>query len=96
MIKASKIKHRGLRELYDNGRTRRVPQSLLARIRQRLDILEAMEDLTETAQAVQSLRIHQLTGKRRGTWALWVSGAWRLTFKYKNGDVYDLDLEQYH
>ncbi len=96
MIKAGKIKHRGLRELYNNGQSRRVPQDLLVRIRQRLDILEAMEDVAETAQAIQSLRIHQLTGKRRGTWALWVSGAWRLTFKFRNGDVYDLDLEQYH
>jgi proteic killer suppression protein len=55
-----------------------------------------MENLTETAQAFQSLRIHQLTGKRRDTWALWISGAWGLSFKFKNGDVYDLDLEQYH
>ena len=96
MIKASTIKHRGLKELYNNGRSRKVPQDLLVRIKQRLDILEAMEDVTETAKAVQSLRIHQLTGKRRGTWSLWISGAWRLTFKFRNGDVYDLDLEQYH
>jgi proteic killer suppression protein len=96
VIQASKFKHRGLRELYNNGRSRRVPQDLLVRIRQRLDILEAMEDLTETAKVIQSLRIHQLTGKRRGTWSLRVSGPWRLTFRFRNGDVYALDLEQYH
>ncbi len=40
--------------------------------------------------------LHQLSGARAGTWAISVSGAWRLTFKFEKGDAYDVDFEQYH
>jgi toxin HigB-1 len=55
----------------------------------------------ETAQVIQDMdlpgfRLHQLKGKLRGRWAISVSGNWRLTFKFKNGDAYLLDYEDYH
>ena len=96
MIDEPSIKHRGLIELYTTGQTGRIQQSLIRRTKQRLDLLDAAEDIEDTARAYQSLRLHKLSGKRRGTWSMWVSGAWRLTFKFKNGNVYDLNLEQYH
>lgn len=40
--------------------------------------------------------IHQLRGDRAGTWSVSVSGNWRLTFDIENGEVCDLDLEDYH
>ena len=55
-----------------------------------------MEDVAQTASAFRSLKIHGLSGKRRGIWAMSVNGPWRLTFRFKNGDVFDLNLEQYH
>ncbi|MGB0563272.1 MAG: type II toxin-antitoxin system RelE/ParE family toxin [Spirulinaceae cyanobacterium] len=37
-----------------------------------------------------------LKGNRKGTWSIRISGNWRLTFKFKNQDVYDVNLEDYH
>ena len=37
--------------------------------------------------------IHQLSNER---WALNVSGNWRLTFEFIDGDVFVLDYEDYH
>ena len=34
------------------------------------------------------------TGSYR--WSIWVSGNWRLTFEFRDGDVYILDYEDYH
>ncbi len=33
---------------------------------------------------------------RKGTWAISVSGNWRLTFQFENGNVYILNYEDYH
>lgn len=96
MIDAGSIKHKGLAELYRTGRTSKVQTALVERTKQRLDVLDAAEDIEDTASAFQSLRIHKLKGKKRGTWSMWINGPWRLTFRFKNGHVYDLDLEQYH
>lgn len=96
MINAKSIKHKGLAELYTQGRSKKVHSSLLNRIKQRMDLLDATDDIDDSARAFSALRIHPLKGKRRATWSLWVSGPWRLTFKFRNGNVYDLDLEQYH
>jgi toxin HigB-1 len=41
-------------------------------------------------------RIHLLTGDRAGTWSMSVSGNWRITFTLENGEVRNLDLEDYH
>jgi proteic killer suppression protein len=41
-------------------------------------------------------RLHQLKGDRAGTSSVWVSGNWRITFKFAGGDAHDVDLEDYH
>lgn len=41
-------------------------------------------------------RFHRLQGRRRNTYAVSVSGNWRLTFKFDGRDAVDVDLEDYH
>lgn len=40
-------------------------------------------------------KLHQLKGARKGTWAVSVSGNWRITFRFVGG-AQDVDLEDYH
>jgi proteic killer suppression protein len=42
------------------------------------------------------LRLHPLKGERKGTWAVGVSGNWRVTFAFSGPDVVDVDYEDYH
>ena len=42
------------------------------------------------------LALHQLSGDRAGTWSIPVSGNWRLTFDVRQGEICNLDLEDYH
>lgn len=41
-------------------------------------------------------RLHPLKGERKGQWAVWVSGNWRLVFAFDGEDVTDVDLIDYH
>lgn len=40
-------------------------------------------------------RVHQPRGDRAGTWSISVSSNWQLTFDVRQGEIYDLDLEDY-
>lgn len=40
--------------------------------------------------------LHELKGSRKGVWSISVSGNWRLTFEFMDGNAYQLDNEDYH
>ena len=42
------------------------------------------------------LELHKLQGGRKGTWAVKVSGNWRVTFRFAGKDVEWVDYEDYH
>jgi proteic killer suppression protein len=42
------------------------------------------------------LNLHKLKGRRKNTLAVKVSGSWRVTFKLKNGDILEVNYEDYH
>jgi toxin HigB-1 len=45
---------------------------------------------------IPGFRLHELKGNRADTWSISVSGNWRLTFKFRDGHVHDLDYDDYH
>lgn len=88
------FKHKGLREFYETGKTKgiRADQSRrIAIILAALDTAQSLDDLNRP-----SLRLHELKGERRGTWAVSVNGPWRITFTHEDGKFDVSDLEQYH
>ena len=42
------------------------------------------------------LRLHPSKGDLKGHWAVWVSGNWRVTFRFEEGSVEDVDYVDYH
>ena len=83
-----------LEEFWHNGKHKRVPP-VAARLLRKLDMLNravARKDL----HAPPSNRLHALHGDREGQYAISVSGPWRLCFRFEEGDIFDLELVQYH
>jgi proteic killer suppression protein len=64
------------------------------RLRQILALLETSETLDD--MNLPGLNLHELKGKRKGTWSVIVSGNWRVTFKLQEGDAFDVNYEDYH
>jgi proteic killer suppression protein len=54
-----------------------------------------MQD-SEKLRAFPLWKAHQLAGDRRGVWSLHVMRNWRLTFRIKDGEILDVDYEDYH
>lgn len=84
-----------LEDFWHNGRHKRVPSELKGRLARKLDMLEGASELQDLA-ALPSNRLHSLHGDREGKYAIAVNGPWRLCFRFEDGDVYDLELVQYH
>jgi proteic killer suppression protein len=87
------FRHKGLKQLY-NGKPRGVPAPLRERIRQILALLDRAP--SPLGLALPGLRLHELKGELKGTWAVSVSGNWRVTFRFENGSACDVNLEDYH
>ena len=41
-------------------------------------------------------KLHPLKGELKGHWAVWVSGNWRMTFAFEDGDAVLVDYQDYH
>ena len=55
-----------------------------------------MENATNLGDFQRVSHFHALRGNRRASYAFHVTANWRLTFKFRDGDAYDLDYEDYH
>lgn len=60
-----------------------------------LDALDAAQAL-DPLRALQAVRLHALSGPRRGVWAMTINARWRLTFRFADGDAHDVAIEDYH
>lgn len=56
-----------------------------------LDTSQTIDDMD-----IPGYRLHPLKGKMKNRWPVSVSGNWRLTFEFNDGNVYLLDYEDYH
>ena len=61
-------------------------------------MLTFLQDMTDPEQlrAFPLWRAHRLSGNRKGVWSLHVTRNWRLTFRIGDGEVWDVDYEDYH
>jgi len=89
------ITHKGLKAYIENNNAKGLPQDKIARIQNVLAALILAPDM-DRVEGPPGWKIHQLKGDRAGEWSIAVSGNWRITFRIEDGDIADLNLEDYH
>lgn len=85
------FRHKGLSELFEKGRSPRVPAQLLKRCANLLEVLDEAEQLSD----LTGFSTHPLHGNPV-RYAMSVSGSWRITFEWQAPHASRVDLEQYH
>ena len=88
------FKHRGLKRFFETSSTRGIQSDQATRIRLILARLNASIDAR--VMNLPGLHLHELSGRRKGTWSVRISENWRVTFKFEGPDAVDIDLEDYH
>ena len=91
------VLHKGLRRFIEADDTSGLQAAVVEKLRRILSFLQDMER-EEELRTVPSWKAHQMTGDRKGTWSLFVTKNWRLTFRIDKDEVeiIDLDYEDYH
>ena len=89
------FQHKGLENLFLKGQTKGVKADHIKKLRQILAVLNAVKTLDEI-KLVKPFRCHALTGHRKKEHAVWVNKNWRVTFEFKQGDIYLTNYEDYH
>lgn len=87
--------HKGLKKLYLDDTHKGLPPDAVDKLQAMLSFLQDMQD-PEKLRAFPLWKAHQLTGNRKGFWSLHVTRNWRLTFQIKDGEIVDMDYEDYH
>lgn len=88
------FRHKGLRRFYEVGSLRGIQANHARRLRLQLTALDTAAGITDLD--LPGYGLHRLKGNRAGLWAISVSGNWRLTFEFVDGNVHVLDYEDYH
>jgi proteic killer suppression protein len=87
------FRHKGLKELFETGKSAMVPPALRQRCSDRLEVLDAATDLSDLN--LPGYNLHPLhTAPVRHS--IHVNGPWRITFEWNAPKASRVDLEQYH
>lgn len=89
--------HKGLRRFIEDDDATGLQAVVVPKVRRIVTFLQDMEQEDEL-RTVPSWKAHQLTGDRKGTWSLFVTRNWRITFRIDQSEIeiIDLDYEDYH
>lgn len=92
-----RFRHKGLRQLHEDGNAKGVPPAMADKLRKLLFALETAETLEQLSR-FPGWKLHPLRGDLKGFWSLTVTGNWRLIFRYdeQTNTASDIDLIDYH
>ena len=86
--------HKGMERFFLTGSKAGIQPNHANRIR--LILAQLQQARTIDDMNIPTLKLHELTGDRRGTWSVTVQANWRITFRFVDGDAEDVDYEDYH
>lgn len=83
-----------MKRLYESGDASKIRADQRERVEQALAHLDAA--IRAGDLDLPGYRLHPLKGELRGYWSVSISGNWRIVFCLEDGNVYDVDLVDYH
>ncbi len=90
---------RGTEDIFDGEantkQARKFPRDILKRAILLLDVINNSTVL-RALKVPPGNRLKELEPPRKGTWSVRINDQWRITFKFKDGDFYDVQIEDYH
>ena len=80
---------------FTTGKSRRYPPSIQTRASMRLLQLNAATRLDDL-RLPPSNRLEALKHDRKGQWSIRINNQWRVCFCFEDGDVFDVEIVDYH
>jgi proteic killer suppression protein len=86
--------HKGLEDFFYDGTRKGIQAKYASKLVAILDRLDSANEIKDMNYPGSGL--HLLLPKTNRRWSIKVSGNWRLTFEFKNGDALNVSIEDYH
>jgi proteic killer suppression protein len=93
MIKSFRDKE--IEQIFNRLLSKKLPQTIQQLARRKLVILDSATDLN-TLRVPPGNRSEAIKGVRKGQHSIRISDQWRICFKWKTGDAYDVEIADYH
>ena len=93
MIKSFKDKE--TEKLFNRHFSKKLPQNLQHLARRKLVMLDAAPELN-ALRIPPGNRLEALKGDRKGQHSIRINDHWRVCFRWKTGDAYDVEIADYH
>ena len=88
------FKNKGIKQFFKTGSKKGIQADHASKLNRQLTALD--EAVMPEDMNVPGWGFHDLKGKLRGHWAVWVDKNWRLTFTFEKGDAVLVDYQDYH
>ena len=85
--------YKGLRELFEGGKSSKVQKVLAIRIMRRLDAIDSAKSLDDLR--VPGFNFHSLEGAPK-RYSIHINGPWCITFEWHEESAFRINLENYH
>lgn len=87
--------NRKLKRFFDQGDASALPAGRTEKIS---DVLAALDTAAQPSDLglFPGWRLHPLKGELKGFWSVTITGNWRVIFRFVDGDVFDVDMLDYH
>ncbi|MGO9434023.1 MAG: type II toxin-antitoxin system RelE/ParE family toxin [Terracidiphilus sp.] len=82
-------------QLWDTGRSRRIPSKIHTSALKKLRILHRASRLSEL-NVPPGNRLEALAGNRKGKHSIRINDQFRICFVFKDGDACDVEIVDYH
>lgn len=86
--------HKGLEAFFREGSKAGIKPVHAKRLSLQLAMLDAAKGPQD--MSLPGWRLHPLTGKLEGHWAVWVDKNWRMTFVFEGEDAILVEYQDYH
>jgi proteic killer suppression protein len=86
--------HKGIEDYFYDGTKKGIKPQHAQKLADILDRLDAAIDIKDMNYPGSGL--HQLKGRKKGIWTVKVTGNWRVTFSFKEGNAESVDYLDYH
>ena len=88
------FRHKGLQRLFERADLSKVSAQDVQKLEHILAVLNRATKPVD--MDLPGFRLHPLKGRMKGFWSVTLRANWRVIFRIKDGDTYDVDLIDYH
>jgi proteic killer suppression protein len=89
MIKTFADRH--TKELYETGKSKRLPPAIWKRTLRKLEYLDLATALNDLKVPLSN-RLHELEKERKGQLSISINDQWRICFRWDEGDAYEVEI----